>query len=203
MTLKLHLQIKCNSLVYETNKYSKFNCRTWVFVKILLVCLFLAQQPPVGHGLLIHEVSRSHTTTVGRTPLDEWSARRRDLYLTTDNTHNNQTSIPPVGFEPTISAGERRQTYDLVRAATGTGKDNVTSPKINKILLTSAVFPRHLMTLHEWLQLFFLIIKQSYCWSADKDNVTSPKINKILLTSAVFPRHLMKLHEWLQLFFES
>jgi hypothetical protein len=30
-------------------------------------------------------------TTVGRTPLDEWSARRRDLYLTTHNTHNRQT----------------------------------------------------------------------------------------------------------------
>ena len=27
-------------------------------------------------------------TTVGRTPLDEWSARRRDLYLATHNTHN-------------------------------------------------------------------------------------------------------------------
>ena len=27
-------------------------------------------------------------TTVGRTPLDEWSARRRDLYLTTHDTHN-------------------------------------------------------------------------------------------------------------------
>ena len=27
-------------------------------------------------------------TTVCRTPLDEWSARRRDLYLTTHNTHN-------------------------------------------------------------------------------------------------------------------
>jgi len=27
-------------------------------------------------------------TTVGRTPLDEWSARRRDLYLKTHNTHN-------------------------------------------------------------------------------------------------------------------
>ena len=25
-------------------------------------------------------------TTVGRTPLDEWSARRRDLYLSTNNT---------------------------------------------------------------------------------------------------------------------
>jgi len=28
----------------------------------LFVCLFGAQQPPLGHGLLIHEVSRSHTT---------------------------------------------------------------------------------------------------------------------------------------------
>ena len=33
--------------------------------------------------------------TLGRTPLDEWSARRRDLYLTTHNTHNKQTSMPP------------------------------------------------------------------------------------------------------------
>jgi hypothetical protein len=32
-------------------------------------------------------------TTVGRTPLDEWSARRRDLYLTSHNTHNRQTSM--------------------------------------------------------------------------------------------------------------
>jgi hypothetical protein len=61
-------------------------------------------------------------TTVVRTPLDEWSARRRDLYLTIHNTHNREKSIPPVGFEPTISAGERPQTYVLDRAATGTGK---------------------------------------------------------------------------------
>ena len=59
--------------------------------------------------------------TVGRTPLDEWSACRRDLYLTTHNTHNRQISMPPVGFEPTISAGERPQTYALDGAATGTG----------------------------------------------------------------------------------
>ena len=57
--------------------------------------------------------------TVGRTPLGEWSARRRDLYLTTHNTHNGQTSMLAVGFEPTISAGERPQTYALDRAATG------------------------------------------------------------------------------------
>ena len=60
-------------------------------------------------------------TTVNRTPLDEWSARHRDLYLTTHNSHNRQTSMPPVGFEPTISAGEQPQTYALDRAATGTG----------------------------------------------------------------------------------
>ena len=60
-------------------------------------------------------------TTVGRTPLDEWSARRRDIYLTIHNTHNRQTSMPPVGFEPTISAGERPQTYAIDRAAPGTG----------------------------------------------------------------------------------
>ena len=59
--------------------------------------------------------------TVGRIPLDEWSARRRDFYLTTHDTHNRQTSMPPVGFEPTISAGERPQTYALNRAVTGTG----------------------------------------------------------------------------------
>jgi hypothetical protein len=30
--------------------------------------------------------------------------------------------MPPVGFKPTISAGERPQTYALDRAATGTGQ---------------------------------------------------------------------------------
>jgi len=33
--------------------------------------------------------------TVGRIPLDEWSARLRDLYLTTHNTHNRQTDKHP------------------------------------------------------------------------------------------------------------
>jgi len=66
-------------------------------------------------------------TTVGRTPLDEWSARRRALYLTTHNNHNTQTSMPPVGFEPAISAGERPQTYVLTRAATGTGSNKNTT----------------------------------------------------------------------------
>jgi len=56
-------------------------------------------------------------TTVGRTPLHEWSVRRRDLYTTTHNTHSRQTSMPPAGFESTLSAVERPQTYALDRAA--------------------------------------------------------------------------------------
>jgi len=84
----------------------------------------VALRPNAGHGFLIREVSRSHTTRrtiVGRTPLDERPARRRNLYLTTQNTHNRQTSMTQVVFEPTISAGERPQNYALDRAATVTG----------------------------------------------------------------------------------
>ena len=55
-------------------------------------------------------------STFGRTPLDEWSARRRDLYLTTHDTHNRQMSMPPVGFEPTISAGERPAAAHLLKS---------------------------------------------------------------------------------------
>jgi hypothetical protein len=66
-------------------------------------------------------ITHSHTATVGRILLDEGSARRRDLYLTTHNTYNRQTFIPPAGFEPVISAGERLQTHALDRLATGIG----------------------------------------------------------------------------------
>ena len=69
--------------------------------------------------------------------MDEWSARRRDLYLTAHNIHNRQTSMPPVGFEPTISAGERPQTYELDRAATGTSKYiTIKFPKFSNYILS-------------------------------------------------------------------
>ena len=88
----------------------------------LFLCCGAATQlgswPPHSWGFLEHTQRR---TTVGRTPLDEWSARRKDLYLAAHNTYNRLTSMPPVGFELTITAGERPQTYALDRAATGTG----------------------------------------------------------------------------------
>ena len=33
--------------------------------------------------------------------------------------------MPPVGFEPVISADDRPQTYALDRAATGTGRNEI------------------------------------------------------------------------------
>jgi hypothetical protein len=53
-------------------------------------------------------------TTVGRTPLDEESVSRRDLYLTTHNTHNKH-----VQFGPEIPASDRLQTFAVDRSATG------------------------------------------------------------------------------------
>ena len=107
-------------------------CRPVNFNSCLFVCFpgvttpggFVFYNPVAGFSLLVSRFL-DHTqrrATVGRIPLDEWSARRRDLYLTTHNTHNRQTSIPLVGFEPTIPTTERPQTHALERAATGTGE---------------------------------------------------------------------------------
>ena len=80
--------------------------------------IFLAQQPSVGHGLLIHELSRLHTTT---------HHSRQDSSGRVINSsqrpvpHNTQPSTLSVGFEHTISAGERPHNYALDRATTGTG----------------------------------------------------------------------------------
>ena len=99
----------------------------------------------VGPGLLICEASWSHswptrthtnththTHTLSMTPLDEWSARRRALYLTSHNTHNRETSRPLAALEPVIPASERSHTYALYRAATGLG---TTYPQLGLIVL--------------------------------------------------------------------
>jgi hypothetical protein len=60
-------------------------------------------------------------TTLGRNPLDEWSAWRKEFYLTTHNTHKRQTSMFPAGFEPVIPAREGPQTHASDGVATGIG----------------------------------------------------------------------------------
>jgi len=62
----------------------------------LYVCLFVCfwRNSPQWSSASSFTRFQDHTqrrTTGGRTPLDEWSARRRDLYLTTHNTHNRHS----------------------------------------------------------------------------------------------------------------
>jgi len=63
--------------------------------------------PPHYRGLTI---TLRHTKLC-RTPVDEGSTSRRDLYLTTHNTHTRQTSMPPAWFETAISASEKPQAH--------------------------------------------------------------------------------------------
>ena len=77
----------------------------------LCLCGAAAPRGPLVSSFLKFLDHKQRRTTVGRTPLDEWSARLRDLYLTPHNNHKRRTSIPPEGFEPTIPKGERPQTY--------------------------------------------------------------------------------------------
>ena len=85
-----------------------------------------APAPAPAHWIIASSFTRfldksQRLTTVGMTLLVVWSARRRDLYLTTHNTHNRQTSMPPVA----ILTGERAQSYALDRPANGTGTKRV------------------------------------------------------------------------------
>jgi hypothetical protein len=60
----------------------------------------VALQPNGGHCLLILRFldQIQQRTTVDRTPLDERSARRRNVYLTAHIIQNRKTSMPSVGF---------------------------------------------------------------------------------------------------------
>jgi hypothetical protein len=81
----------------------------------------MAQLQLVGQDLLIIKASNLHSfrhTTLDRTPLNEESTRRTDLYLTQHNSHKRQISMSPAAFEPTVSAIQRQRTRVLDRAAT-------------------------------------------------------------------------------------
>ena len=98
-------QLKIKTLAWVIQRLTLRLLMLYIYIYIYMEHLFLM--------FLDHTQRRS---TVGRTPLDDWSVRRRDLYLTTHDTHNRQISMPLVGFEPTISAGERPQAAHLLRS---------------------------------------------------------------------------------------
>jgi hypothetical protein len=107
-----------NDLMIIGNFGSRWSWYGGVTNRILSQFLFLLP----SHSRCPVFFSLDHTqthTTVGRTPLDEGSSRRRDLYLTTQTLYKRRISMPPVGFEPTIPASARPQIYALDGAVTG------------------------------------------------------------------------------------
>jgi hypothetical protein len=87
--------------------------------------LFLYPMPLIG------------TYTISRPPLDEWSARPRNLDLTKNNIHKRQFAMPPAGFEPVFPAGDWPQTHILDNAATGMGKKGILKLKNSKLVTCS------------------------------------------------------------------
>ena len=77
-----------------------------------------APSGPWSHHYQGFTITFKHTT-LNRTPLDEWSAQCRDLYLTTHNTPKTQAFMPLVWFKPTVPASEWPQTYTLDCVAIG------------------------------------------------------------------------------------
>ena len=77
--------VKCQTLLFIVGvKYWSLFCLMF-FPSWLII--------PSAHRSLLRGSSITHRyTTLGRTTLDEWSARSRDLYQTTHNAHNWETS---------------------------------------------------------------------------------------------------------------
>ena len=113
--------VLCWLFIYYGSDYCTKNRTVKHFLSFSLPSFLLVLRSVFGSR---HPRSRTqdHTqthTVLGRTPLKEGSARRRDLYLTTLNNHNRKTYMFLTGFEPAIPARERPQTHALDRAATG------------------------------------------------------------------------------------
>jgi hypothetical protein len=88
--------------------------------------------------------------------------RHRDLYLTTHNTHNRQTSMSSAGFEPKVSAGERLQTHALDGAVTGIGFRGIlkTSSKVKRGNLRTCKHFTH-TKLENWMTYIYKVIHKS------------------------------------------
>jgi hypothetical protein len=95
--------------------------RTCTYDRIFFVCGATAPIGPRPPHCRSFEITQLDTHIPGRTPLNEWSARRRGRYL--HNKHNRRTSMPLAGFEPAIPAIKWLQTYALDRTVTGIGAE--------------------------------------------------------------------------------
>jgi len=116
-------------------------------------CFFMAPQappPPNGPGPPHSLMFLDHTqwrTPVGRTSLDEWSARRTDLYLTAHNTHNRHPCPRWDSNAQSQQASGRRRT-PLTARPLGPDISGITYLKFPRTGRTIEINPRTV----EWLK---------------------------------------------------
>ena len=94
---------RCYCSVHICRKYSSGDNSDFIanYFPYLLLFFLIWRNSPQWPMVSSFPRFLDHTqqrTTLGRTPLDEWSARRRDLYLTIYNNQNRQTSTAPGGI---------------------------------------------------------------------------------------------------------
>jgi len=79
----------------------------FIYIYIYQTFLFTARQSPVGQGLLIYQVSRSHSDAPHSVGLI-WTSVQPSLRPLPDNTqHSQETDIHALpGFEPAIPTSE-------------------------------------------------------------------------------------------------
>ena len=86
-----------------------------------------ATWPPHSWGF---QITHKDGNTVGMTPLMTRSSH------TSTWQHSTLTTNTPLGYEPTISTGERPQIYALDRAATGTGKGTYSDTGLDSLIIS-------------------------------------------------------------------
>ena len=125
-----------NTGQYTDSSNGAAGCNSYVTTKLLLKChcsFCKDLRISVRHCKLwfprwfkdtlnyIHHVCRSHTTVRDIRYSSGWVISSSQSTVP-DNNYKRWTSMPPVGFEPTIPAVERVQSYALDCTATVTGK---------------------------------------------------------------------------------
>jgi hypothetical protein len=117
--------------------YWRFRCtaRHWLTEWVtdylfIYVCIYLFIYPtplPTNcrlRGLLSQLITFHDPNTLDRTPMDERSARRRNIYPTPHNAYKWQISMPPAGIERAIPACVGPQTHALDSASIAIGLRN-------------------------------------------------------------------------------
>jgi len=92
-------------IIFKSLNSPQYTIPKYVGIFFCGITDLLGPRPPHGWGF---EIPYSHTT-IGRTPLDEETVRRRDFYQVTLNVGKRRISMPTAWLVPAIPGSELTQ----------------------------------------------------------------------------------------------